>query len=64
MQLEQFFEYLRLAEKYKINFNNIRTQAQYFTKGLKNSTALRDKLSWAKGMIELKGIMQQTKQQL
>lgn len=56
-QLEQFQEYLTLAIKYKIPFQQIRTHAIYFTKGLKNSTQLRNQLSKCKTLDELKEII-------
>jgi tRNA-dihydrouridine synthase B len=56
-QIQDFFEYLELAEQYNINFNNIKFHAQAFTKGIKGSTILRDQLSRVKTVEEIKKIM-------
>ena len=51
--LEQFKEYLILAEKYDINFNLIKTHAISFTKGLENGSKLRENLSKCKNIEEI-----------
>ena len=56
-QIEDFFAYLELAERYEININNIRFHAQSFTAGIKNSSRLRDKLSKVKEVREIRKIM-------
>lgn len=52
--LEQFTEYLQIAIKYKLRFNIIKNQAIYFTKGLKNSSRLRERLNKCKKTNEIK----------
>ncbi|MFH1683033.1 MAG: tRNA-dihydrouridine synthase, partial [Candidatus Woesearchaeota archaeon] len=49
-----FFEYLELAKKHKIEFKNIKMQAIYFTKGIKNATVMRKEISKAK---DIKAVM-------
>ncbi|MEK6938395.1 MAG: tRNA dihydrouridine synthase DusB [Nanoarchaeota archaeon] len=53
-QLQDFFSYLELAEKYKIDINNIRMHAQMFTKGIKGSSQLREKLSKIKDIAGIR----------
>lgn len=54
---KEFLEYLELAKKYKISFVNIRQQALWFTKGLKNAATLRRELSKAKTVKRIKEIL-------
>jgi tRNA-dihydrouridine synthase B len=56
-KLEQFFEYYDLAKKYNLDFVQIKTQAIYFTKGLKSGAKLRKEISQSKNLRELIGIM-------
>ena len=58
-QLNDFFAYFKLAEKYGININNLRFHAQSFTTGIKNSSKLRDKLSKVKDRGEIRRIMKE-----
>jgi len=51
-----FNEYLELAEKYKINFKDIKMQAMYFTKGNERAKEMRLKIVRAKTIKELRGI--------
>ena len=53
-KLEQFEEYLELAIKYKISFNDIKSQAMYFTKGSNGGSELRSKIAKTKNLDELK----------
>jgi nifR3 family TIM-barrel protein len=56
-KLDSFFEYLHLTTKYNIKFSHIKAQAMRFTKGLRESTKLRPKISMSKNIIELEQIM-------
>ena len=56
-QIQDFFEYLELAEQYNINFNNIKFHAQAFTKGIKGSSQFRDELSTTKTIEEIRKLM-------
>ena len=49
-----FSDYLKLAEKYKIGFTDIKFQALNFTKGQKNAKKLRLHISQARELKELK----------
>lgn len=48
-----FFDYLKLAKKYKPSLNYIKLHAIYFTRGLRNSNELRVKLSRMKSLKEI-----------
>jgi tRNA-dihydrouridine synthase B len=56
-QLEDFFEYLKLAEKYQISILHIKFHAQAFTKGMKGASQIRNLLGRAKTSAEIKKIM-------
>ncbi len=58
-QIEDFFEYLELAEQYKINFKNIKFHAQAFTKGIKGASQFRNLLSGAKTSEEIRKLMKE-----
>ena len=51
-----FFEYLKYAKKYKIHFKSIRTQAQWFTKGVKHGAEYRQMINGAETVNDLKDI--------
>ena len=53
---EQFFEYLKLAKKYKINLAHIRLHALAFTRGIVGGAQLRQKISMAKSIKEIEGM--------
>ncbi len=57
-QLKDFFSYLELAEQYKADLNIIKFHAQSFTKGIKGSSQLREKLSKLKSIPEIKKEME------
>jgi nifR3 family TIM-barrel protein len=63
-QVQDFFEYLELAEQYNINFNNIKFHAQAFTKGIKGATKVRDELSRTKTIEELKKSMKKLEENI
>jgi tRNA-dihydrouridine synthase B len=63
-QIQDFFEYLELAERYNISFNNIKFHAQAFTKGIKGSSKLRDELSRIKTIPEVKELMERLKEEI
>ena len=52
-KIKLFFEYLELAEKYKISFPQIKTHAVSFTKGLQSGAELRKKIMSCKDKDEL-----------
>lgn len=52
-----FEKYIKLAEKYNLEFKQIKLQAIQFTKGIKGSAKLRQKISKTKGVEEIKEIM-------
>jgi len=56
-KIKLFFEYINLAEKYNLQFNLIKNHAINFTKGLKNSSRFREKLSKCKNINELKKLI-------
>ncbi len=56
-QVKDFFEYLKLAEKYNIDILHIKFHAQSFTKGIKNAGMFRDKISRSKSVDEVKEVM-------
>jgi len=51
--IEQFQEYLKLAIKHKIDFQQIKNQAIYFTKGIEGGKKLRRDLVKTKNLKEL-----------
>ena len=55
--VKSFKKYLSLAKKYNLYFRNIKAQAMYFTKGVRDSAQLRNKLSTVKNMKELKKLI-------
>jgi len=55
-QIKDFFKYLKLAEKHKVPFNNIKFHAQAFTKGIPGAGKLRLELSRVKGAKEIEKI--------
>lgn len=56
-KLELFYKYLDYAKDFKINFSNIKMQANYFTKGIDNSAKVRLRISTAKDISEIKTIL-------
>lgn len=53
-QIKDFYEYLELAIEHKIKFINIKFHAQAFTKGIKGAKNIRNELSRAKSVDEIK----------
>jgi len=56
-----FSDYLKLAQRYSLEFQQIRFQALNFTKGRENAGAIRKKLSFAReidGLREIMGAME------
>jgi len=49
-----FKDYLNLAQKYKLEFSQIKFQAMQFTKGLDNAGKMRAQISKARSMNEIK----------
>ena len=59
-KLEAFVQYMDATANYKIRFVNIKQQAIRFTKGVVGGSALRNRLSTAKNIGELKDLLLQT----
>lgn len=55
--IEVFFEYVKLAEKYKVPFAQIKSQAIMFTKGVKGGARTREKLSKSKNLKEISSLL-------
>jgi len=55
-----FSEYLKLAIKHKIEFKQIKNQAIYFTKGMQGGAKLREAITRAKDIKEVKEILKKT----
>lgn len=56
-KINDFFQYLKLAEKYQLPLKNIKFQAQSFTKGIRGANKIKDKLSRTKEIKEIKKLM-------
>ncbi len=56
-RLSHFKEYLKLAERYKLEFSQIKNQAMYFTKGLEGGALLRSKIGLCKDIDILKSLV-------
>jgi nifR3 family TIM-barrel protein len=56
-KLDSFFDYLHLTSQYKIKFANIKSQAIRFTKGMKNGSKLRSKITLSQNIEDLEKIM-------
>jgi nifR3 family TIM-barrel protein len=56
-RFDSFFDYLHLTSQYKIKFSNIKSQAMRFTKGMKEGSKLRFKITFSKSIEELERIM-------
>jgi len=63
-QINDFEEYLKLAKKYSVSFNNIKFHAQAFTKGVVGAGRWRLELSRAKQVIEIEKIYKKIKNTL
>ena len=59
-KLDAFIKYLDLTSNYKIKFANIKQQAIRFTKGMVGGSILRNRLTKANNIDELKEILIQT----
>ena len=55
--LEQFKEYLKLAEKYDIRFGDIKGHAMHFTKGIRGGAELRRNIAKTSSLEELKKLL-------
>ena len=60
-QVEDFFSYLKLAEKYQLSLEQMCFHAQSFTKGIAGSGKLRLELSKAKSVEAVRKIMEKVK---
>jgi len=56
-RLDSFFDYLRLTSRYGIKFANIKGQAMRFTRGMRNGSGLRAKITLSKSLPELEQVM-------
>jgi len=52
-QVKEFFEYLELAERYNLDFKQIKFHAQAFTKGLQSAGRIRNKIAKCKKVKEI-----------
>jgi len=52
-----FFDYLKLAEKYNLKFREIKSQAMWFTKGIQGGAKLREQITKAKTIKQIIGIL-------
>ncbi|HLC33038.1 MAG TPA: tRNA dihydrouridine synthase DusB [Candidatus Nanoarchaeia archaeon] len=52
-RIEQFMEYVQLAQKYRLNFDSLKTQAMSFTKGIIGGAKLRMKLATSTSAEEI-----------
>ncbi len=55
---KQFLEYIKLAEKYKLNPSAIKNQAVYFTKGVRGGVKIRSEIMRLKTVKEIKTVME------
>jgi nifR3 family TIM-barrel protein len=55
-RIKQLNEYLDLCEKYKSEFSVTKTNAMYFSKGIKGGTKIRLKLNRVKEIIEIREV--------
>lgn len=60
-RVEQFFEYVVLAKKYKIEFIKVKNHALFFTKGLRGGAKLRKKISVCRDLSSLEALMKSFK---
>lgn len=56
-RLDSFFDYLHLTNQYKIKFANIKGQAMRFTKGMRDGSKFRSKITFSKNIEDLEKIM-------
>ena len=54
MRIEQFHKYLEYAREFDVNFKFIKVQANYFTKGIKKGSLIREKIGHTKSIDEIK----------
>jgi tRNA-dihydrouridine synthase B len=52
--IKDFFEYLNIAEKYHLQFSDMKQQAMGFTKGLAGSAKLREQISTSTSLEKMK----------
>ncbi|MEK6937374.1 MAG: tRNA dihydrouridine synthase DusB [Nanoarchaeota archaeon] len=55
--IEQFKDYLKIAEKHNLSFNQIKMHSISFTKGMENGSRTRDSLSKCKDLEEIKKVL-------
>ncbi len=56
MQLEQFYKYLENTREFHINYSTIKVQAMQFIKGLHGAVRVREKITMAKSVDDLKKV--------
>jgi len=54
--IEMFFKYLEYAREFSINFKFIKVQANYFTRGIKRGSVVREKISHMKDFDEIRDL--------
>ena len=52
-----FFDYLKKARKHNLPFSQLKIQAMVFTKGIKNASEIREKITFAKTIGEIVAIL-------
>lgn len=62
--VEQFLDYMPLAERHQISFSIIKQHALYFTKGMRGGAQLREQISRSTTLENLKSLLEYAYQQV
>jgi nifR3 family TIM-barrel protein len=57
-QIQMFYKYLDHAKKLNVNFTYIKVQANYFTRGIKKGSLIREKISHTNNIEEVRDIFE------
>ncbi len=57
-QIQAFYKYLDHAKKLNVNFKYVKVQANYFTRGIKKGSVIREKISHTNTMEEVREIFE------
>jgi len=57
-QVQMFFKYLDYAKEFNVNFKYIKVQANYFTRGIKKGTIIRDNISRTKTIEDVRELFE------
>jgi tRNA-dihydrouridine synthase B len=57
-RIKMFYKYLEYAEEFNVNFKFIKVQANYFTKGIRKGTIIRENISHMKTVEEIKELFE------